>query len=146
MLISAELRDREQGDQREEFGREVDTAGLDHLQQRAAGLLQHPVVDEQRGDQRDEHVDGAGDADADEDGAGEVRPGPSVSSAMLTESSKPTKAKKPSAVAPSTLVSSAYPVPSAWNSPSRDGSPVAGSTAQAPIDEDDRAGRSARPG
>ncbi len=38
---------------------------------------------------------------------GNVRAGSLVSSAMLTESSKPTKAKKPRAVAPSTLVISA---------------------------------------
>ena len=35
---------------------------------------------------------------------GNVRPGSLVSSAMFTESSKPTKAKKPRAVAPSTPV------------------------------------------
>ncbi len=56
-----------------------------------------------------------------------------VSSAMLTESSKPTKAKKPSAVAPSTPVIRAKPVPLDSNSTSREGSPPPVSTAYAPM-------------
>lgn len=64
---------------------------------------------------------------------GKARAGFLVSSAMLTESSKPTNAKKPSAVAPSTPVSRAYPVPPVSIWVSREGSPSPLNTAYAPI-------------